>query len=224
MANDLAAMKARIASELARSDLTTQIASAITDAITVYQKERFRFSETTPDNPKTLTTVAQQYIYTSADLADIPTLEKIDYVLVNIGNTRIKLIRQDPENIKIYNQLGTMSGQPMWYAYEGNEFLLGPVPAIAYTVEICGFWKIAAPASDDEPNNPWMTVAERLIRSYAKFLLATHVTRNPIMAAAMSPDPPGPGQTPGEAYRAWRELRSEVNRLVRRNKIAPMQF
>ena len=224
MANDLATMKSRIASEIARSDLTTQIASAINDAILIYQKERFRFSESTPSAPKTFVTVANQYIYTSSDLGVIGTLEKIDYVLVNIGSTRVKLLRQPPENIKIYNQLGTMSGQPMWYGYEGNQLIIGPVPSIAYTIEVCGFFIVAAPVNDSEANNPWMIDAERLIRARAKFELATHVTRNPTMAAAMSPDAPAPGEKPGAAYREWRDLKGEANRLTRTGRVQPMQF
>ena len=45
MANDLAAMKARIADEFARDDLTEQIALAIVDAIKFYKDQRFEFNE-----------------------------------------------------------------------------------------------------------------------------------------------------------------------------------
>ena len=224
MAGTLADMLTRIASELARSDLATQTRNAISDAIAIYQKERFRFSESVPDAPKTFNTVAGRYIYTTADLGVIGTLMKIDYVLVNIGNTRISLLKQPPENIKIYNQLGTMSGQPMWYGYEGNEMLIGPIPSQAYAIEVCGFFRIAAPANDAEADNPWMVDAERLIRSRAKFELATHVTRNPIMQAAMSPDPPAPGQPMGASYREWRDLKAEANRVTKLGRVKPMQF
>lgn len=215
----LAIMKSRVASELARSNLTPQIASAITTAIQSYQRERFRFSESTPSAPMTFATVANQYVYTTADLGVIGTIKKIDYVLANIGNTRIALLRQDPENIKIYNQLGTMSGQPMWYGYEGNELLIGPVPSQAYTIELCGFFEIAEPATDAEVGNPWMIDAELLIRSRAKYEIAVHVTRNQLMAAAMSPY-----QAPGAAYMAWRELKGEGNRVTATGRIRPMQF
>ena len=46
MAGDLQTMINRIASELARADLsTTQIPNAINDAISIYAQERFYFSE-----------------------------------------------------------------------------------------------------------------------------------------------------------------------------------
>jgi hypothetical protein len=220
MANDLAAMKARIALELARSDLTSQIASAITDAIAIYQKERFRFSETSPNAPPTFATVAGQWAYTVSANSNISTAQNIDYVLVNIGNSVEYLDRVSPLDLKLYNQQNTMSGQPGSYAYEGNQLLLSPVPDQAYTVTLGLFLAVPAPASDSEANNPWMTVAERLIRSRAKFELATHVTRNPVMAAAMSPDP----GTGGATYREWKSLKGEANRITGTGRIRAMRF
>jgi hypothetical protein len=220
MANDLAAMKARIALELARSDLTAQIADAITSAIGAYQGERFRFSETIPNAPPTLSTVAGQWAYAAAANANIPTLLKIDYVLLNIGNSVQALDRETPENIKLYNQQSTMAGQPMWYAYEGNQLIISPVPDGIYTLTLGAFLAVAAPASDGETNNPWMTTAERLIRSRAKYELAVHVLRNPTMAAAMSPEP-GSG---GAAYREWKTLKGASNRVIGTGRVRAMQF
>ena len=225
MANDLAAIKARIASELARSDLTTQIASAITDAITIYQKERFRFSDVDPSSPPGFSTVVDQWIYTSADNANISTLYGIDYVLAQIGSYLQPLEQMPPERIRVYNQLGYMKGQPLWFAYEGNKLLLAPVPSDVYPITLGLFRRIAAPASDGEADNPWMTDGERLIRSRAKYEIALHVTRNPTMQQAMSPYPPPLGQTSGHAsYWAWKELKGEANRATSLGRIRAMQF
>ena len=224
MANDLAAMKARIASELGRSNLTSDIAAAITTAISEYQKERFRFSDVIPDAPPQFNTAANKWIYTSADNANIGSLLKIDYVLILIGTTNIPLIKSTPEQIKIYNQQQTMRGQPSWYAYEGNELLLAAIPTQIYQIELGLFRRVDGPATDGEANNPWMTDGERLIRSRAKYEIAVHVTRNPTMAAAMNPFPPMAAQSMGAAYDAWKALKSEANRVTSLGRIRPMRF
>lgn len=225
MAGTLADMKARIASEIIRSDLTSQIANAITDAIGLYQKERFRFNETVPDNAKTFTTVAGKSIYTATDLADIETLLKLDYMLVTVGQTLFALYREDPETVRLWNQQATVMGLPGWYAYEGDELILAPIPDQAYTVLVGGYFVAPAPASDGEANNPWMTKAERLIRARAKYEIATHVTRNDKMKQAMSPDAPEDnGGVVGVAYREFRDLKAETNRITGRGIIRPMQF
>lgn len=225
MAGDLAAMKTRIASELSRSNLKDQIALAITDAIAVYQKERFRFSDTIPGAPPTFNTVVDQWIYTSADNAAISTLFNFDYVLVNIGNTIQYLEQWMPKILKLYLQQNTMRGQPTWYAYEGNELMLAPIPSAAYLITLGAFLRVPAPATDVEAGNPWMVDGERLIRARAKFEIATHVTRNPTMMQAMSPDPPERnGGVVGAAWREWKSLKGEANRVTGRGFMRPMQF
>lgn len=226
MANDLAAMKVRISRDLARSDFpsTSQdIADAINTAIAQYQNTRFRFSDITPNAPPTFNTVAGRYIYTSADNANISTLMKIDYVLIQIGNIQQGLSRTSAEAVKLYNQTTTMQGQPSSYAYEGNQLLLAAIPSQAWTITLGLFLNILAPASDGEANNPWMTDAELLIRSRAKYEIATHRTRNATMAAAMSPDKPAPGQPTGATYAAWSTLKAEQTRVNAR-RIRPMRF
>jgi hypothetical protein len=222
MAGDLATMKSRVASELSRADLTTQIASAISDAIAIYQKERFRFSDAIPSAPPTFNTILNQWIYTTSDNANISTLFDFDYVIAQVGVTLSTLIRDTPSNIRIANQLGALHGQPMSYSYEGNELLISPVPDASYPITLGIFQRVAAPASDGEAGNPWMIDAERLIRCRAKFEIATHITRNPTMAAAMSPDP---GQMPvGATYREWKSLKAEANKVTSRGRITAMAF
>jgi len=225
MAGTLGDMKARVATELARADLATQIASAITDAIGVYQKKRFRFNETIPDGAKSFSTVAGRSIYTSADLADIATVLAFDYLLMQVGITLFELKREDPKIVKLYNQTTQMMGQPGWYAYEGNEMILAAVPDKAYTIFVGGFFVAPAPASDAEANNAWMNWAEPLIRARAKFEIATHVTRNPKMAQAMSPDPPDEnGGVTGAAWREYDILKAETNLVTGRGIVRPMAF
>jgi hypothetical protein len=199
--SDLTTMKARIASELRRSNITSQIASAITTAIETYQQERWIFNES---RSVTFPTVAAQEFYTSADSASIPLLIKLDYAKVYIGDTAYALHPDDPSRMEELSDSATNTGQPSTYLYYDESLRLYPVPDGVYTIRLAGVFVAAAPATDDEASNPWMTKAERLIRSRAKLELAIHVLQDQELAAAM-----------GEATRdAWDDLKTRTNRLT----------
>src|ERR1700736_5790459 len=108
MANDLAAMVARIAAEIARPDLAASapvagspngnaIRNAITTAISEYQKQRFRFSDINPGVPTTFPTVAGQSVYSVSDNPNIASIYFIEYLNIAIGNTLQELGRVSPE-------------------------------------------------------------------------------------------------------------------------------
>lgn len=206
-------MKARIADELARSDLTSQIAYAIGDAIKAYEDDRFFFNES---RALTFTTVADQEFYDSDDSANIPLVQKIDYVLLYIGDQPYTLMPMKPAEIETASTNATSTGEPGWYCWYGNQLRLYPVPNGAYTVRIGASYKVAAPASDSEADNPWMTHAERLIRSRAKLELALHVLFDREMAEFLS-------QAVTEAHE---QLMARTNQLTQigEGRICAMEF
>jgi hypothetical protein len=238
MANDRTAMIFRIAAELgARFDLgglpgsATQsapnseaIRNAISTAISEYQKQRFRFNEVDPALPTTFVTQATRSVYDSSDNAQIGELFYIDYLNIAIGNTLQKLYRVDPETQHLNIQLFNQSGFPSSWAYEGNKIILYPVPDQPYTLYIGAHLFFAEPASDSEANNVWMTGAELLIRSRAKYEIACHVTRNEKMQALMSPEINGNNGQPGQTYRAWQSLKAEGNKITSTGRIKAMKF
>jgi hypothetical protein len=209
----LAIMKARIADELARTDLTSQIAYAITDAIAAYQGERWHFAESR--TTVSFSTVDAQEFYTSSDDADIANIRKIDYVVLYVGDDTRKLEYTCPEDMEHLSANGTQEGTPWAYGWYDNKIRLYPVPDQAYTIRIAAHVKVAAPASDSEASNPWMTDAERLIRSRAKLELALHVLRDSDLAATMA-----------EAVQeAWSDLKSTTNMLFAGDgRIRAMEF
>lgn len=224
MAGTRADMAARIASELRRSDISSQIENAIADAISAYQTERFRFSDVDPANPDTFNTVVSRDVYDSTDSAIIGLMHKVDRVYILIGNNQQAIRVEQPKVLRLYNQTALMLGQPDAYAIEDNKMILSPIPSSVWQVTIEAFRDIAAPANDAETNNPWMTTAERLIRARAKYELAVHVLRNPGLADSMSPDPPPPGARAGETYRAWKQLKGDTNRITSLGRIRGMAF
>ena len=179
----LAIMKARIASELRRSDLTTQIADAINTAIGAYEHERWYVNET---RENTFTTVAEQPNYGVSDAAFIGVLSKIDYIFLTVGNQPFELL---PETMKFIEDSGTNNtflGQPGWYAFYDEQIWLYPVPNDPWTVRVGGVIEQAAPVSDAEIGNFWMIKGERLTRSRAKYEIQLHVLKNAQAAMEMA--------------------------------------
>lgn len=231
MAKTLQTMVTRIASEIRRpllatpADLTSPIALAILDAIAIYQKDRFRISDIDPSVPPFFNTVQGQSVYTVSDNPNIQSIYWIEYLNVFVGSTAAKMTKRTPEDIHLLNQQNQQSGQPTDFCYEGNKLVIYPIPSTVWQVFIGGHVQIAAPAALNEDNNPWMNWAEQLIRCHAKYEIATHITRNPSMAQAMSPDAAGGlnGQ-PGETWRAWRRLKAETNKVKSTGRVRSMQF
>lgn len=211
MANDLAQMKARIVDELARADLSTQIAYAISDAISFYQGERFIFNES---RDVTFSTVAGQDFYGTAANAAIPTLWAFDYLILYLGSIPWPVKRRTPLEVEILNNNGLVSGQPYNFAWYNKQIRLGPVPDAVYTMRVAGLITYAAPATDAEANNPWMTDAEKLIRSRAKYELALNVTQDTEMAQIMA----------AQVTETFDQLKGATNRLTGTGQVEPTQF
>jgi hypothetical protein len=232
--HDLGTMIFRIAAELgSRFDLAgaagsaTQsrpnsdaIRNAINTAISIYQKQRFRFNEIDPANPITFQTTPGVAVYTKADNPYISGHYHLDYLNIQVGNTLMQLSQNTPERQHLNIQLFTQFGLPTSYAYEGDALILYPVPTDVYPIWIGAHIVKLPPESDDERNNVWMLPehGELLIRCRAKYEIATHVLRNATMSQAMSPES-------GETYRAFRDLKAEGNKVTStRGRVRVMQF
>ena len=230
----LATMVFRIAAELgARFDLAGSpgsssqqrpnaeaIRNAIGTAISVYQKQRFRFNELDPANPITFMTIAGQHTYSTNECPQLATSYFFDYLNIRIGNTLMQLSQVTPERQHLNIQLFTQFGLPTSYAYEGDALILYPVPTDAYTVWIGAHIIKLPPQSDDERGNVWMVPehGELLIRSRAKYEIALHVTRNDKMVQMMNPKD-------GATADAFSMLKAEGNKVTStRGRVKSMKF
>lgn len=179
----LSVLKARIANDLARPDLTNEIASAIEDAIAHYASTRFYFNET---RTSTFSTVAAQSLYTSADSADIPLMFEFDDVQITVTGNVYSLDRDDATVLEqLIGSTGAARGDPLSWAWADQGMLLYPVPNAIRTIRLIGGIKKAAP-TDDTAGNVWMVEGFELIRSHAKLLLAAHTIRDAALAQVMS--------------------------------------
>src|SRR3990167_963460 len=207
-------LKSRIADDISRTDLTSQIANSITDAITYYQNRRFFFNET---RAETFDTVADQSTYSSADDSAIPTFAKLDAVFVKDSATdEWELARYDPMRMELLlDGASPASGRPYAYAYYEERFRLYPVPDVStYDIRPVGVIERIAPVGDADTDNVWMTHGFEMIRCRAKYYLFAHVIRQmdkAILFRDMAND-------------AMLELRKQGTDKTRLGRIEAMQF
>lgn len=171
----LGAMKTRIADELDRQNLSSQIANAISDAIAEYEQDRFWFNESR-DN--TFSTVVSQRIYTASDAAWIASLIEVDDLFLTYAGQNRRLRRISPEESELFADNSAAVGAPYWWAYYNQSIYLYPFPDGVYPVRALAHIRLPA-LTDDSQSNAWTTEAERLIRRRAKALLFAEVISKP---------------------------------------------
>ena len=206
------ALKAEIAVDLRRSDLTTNIATAISAAIRHWQTERFYFNES---RLSTFATVSTQSIYTTSDDTDIPKWIEIDYVkLVDSDGQVYTLCRLSPEEMESLLYTGAASGRPDSYSYFEESFRLHPIPDAVYTIRPVGLIRKAEPASDGEASNVWMTEAYDLIRLEAEERIYKNVLVDLERAAVVE----------GSKRDALSQLYAASSKKTATGQITPTQF
>jgi len=173
-------MLAEMADDMERSD-STAFAAKVNAAIRHYQPRRFWFNES---RSVTFDTVASTDIYSFTTIGT--EFYKIDgiYVTIAAGDVR-ELDRVDYSYLERIASADTTTGEPDVYAYINRAIRLWRNPAAVYSTRILGHVKLAAPATDDEANNLWMTEAYDLIMSRAKAELYAHRYEDPNNAAVM---------------------------------------
>jgi hypothetical protein len=206
----LAVMKSRIASELDRTDISSQIASAILDAIAEHERERFWFNES---RDLTFTTVASQRIYTTSDASWIPDVIQIDDLFATVGGQNRRLIRGDASTLELLSDNSGSSGAPSEWDYFSGGIILYPIPDQAYTVRALAHYRIAA-LTNDSQSNAWTTEAEQLIRRTAKIILTVDVTD----------DREGMMRTDPVLQANLANLRAETSRRKTRGRVEPTTF
>jgi hypothetical protein len=153
-------MQTRIADELARSDLSSQIALEIQSAIDHYKRQRFWFNE---GSATAMTTggVAGLAIAVPSDWIELDEMTITDAGYVHPME---KLAWRDFLR-KGYLDT-TTSSRPEHWSYFRDQFYLGPCPDTAYTLTLY-YVKALTALSADSDTNAWTEEAEALIRSRA---------------------------------------------------------
>lgn len=209
MTTQLSDMRSRIADDLNRSDLSSQIDKAINRAIIHYQSEPFWFKETSG----TFSTVASQASYATTDVSPIPSdIDRIHYMEANVNNGQYEVDPRDIKWIRIQNpQLAI--GIPTHFAWWNKKIWFYLVPNAVYTVTIY-YTKTYAVLSANSDTNDWLTYAEDLIESRAKAWLYARILKDTNNAALSQ----------AEEQQALQSLREVNEGYTSQSRILPSRF
>lgn len=165
----LAEMKSRIAREIHRSDLTTEIGEAVADAIADYRHIRFAFNQARD----TFATVAGTEFYGSGVIPDAAEIDSVTLLV----NARTVCLPAWPYGVmeKIHTTTNSR-GQPQAWSWYAEQIRVYPVPDAAYTVTVSYLKRLPVPA--DAASNAWTDEAEQLIRHSAKKRICRDVLRD----------------------------------------------
>ena len=175
------AMIDRIEDEILRTDLNSNVQSAIKSAIQHYESHRFWFTEGNND-ADSVTTLTNSTTYTLSS-----EWINIDSFTVQVANNEYQLI---PRTVDWFREINTnpstVTGIPTDYAFHNDSFWLYPTANGAYPLRIYGHRKITEldasgnlTLTDTLVTNSWFTDAEELIRNRAKYYLYADVLENP---------------------------------------------
>lgn len=206
-------IKAEIADDLddTTGEYAEQIGRAVVSAIRYAGRFVFYFNET---RDKTFTTAAGQQWYDSADLADIPTLVRIQAAYLQRSNGSAELIRYAPQEIELLSgaaSTGTWaSGEPCGFVYFGQRIGLYPIPDAVSTVRLqLGPYRLA-PLVGDSDSNAWLDEAYDMVKARAKYLVYKDTIKDPALAAEALSD----YQDQFSALKAETSARNGAGRIV----------
>jgi hypothetical protein len=177
-------MQTRIADEIVRDDLASQVRNAIQDAIKQWEGRRFFFNE---KRYKINTVAGQEYydlipstllLYDGSALSTGEMLLEADDVLAVVNTSMPYKLTPRTDLWIEENQSGTYRGQPASWGIYGNQLRLYPIPDAIYATYPRGLGRLATLSADSDTNN-WMTEGEVLIRNQAKLILYRDLVRDP---------------------------------------------
>lgn len=172
----------RIADELVRTDLTTQIQNAIQTAIKQYERVPLYFNQLRQE--AAFSTVHGQEFYSSAASPLIASMVTLERVTVTVSGNRYTLNWRTPQYLEDTSVNPIVYGQPVDYAYYAETLRFYPIPDNSYPIALTGIQRLFT-LQNATDTNAWTSDGELLIRSRAKFELATHVLRDADLAASM---------------------------------------
>lgn len=179
----LTKLKAIIAADLGRSDLTTLIADTITQTFEEIQHRKFWFNQTRDWG---FNTVADDYDYGSgttdtvgAQTVDITDFWDIKAVYLDISNRRRWLNPTPMQQMEMRFDNAASTGEPYDWAWFNETLFLYPIPSTVYPVRVVGHFNIAMPATDDEADNAWMLHAYQYLREATKANIYQSRVNNP---------------------------------------------
>lgn len=168
-----------VQSDLRRSDLAEETATAINAAIRDYAAQRFWFNDT---RKITFSTVTGQEFYEKLANPALPNLVRIDSLIVSDGIGSYPAERVNNDDIET---MMSQQGWPSYYAYVDSSIRLFPVPSRVYQIRVTGYAR-PDPLTHDTDTNNFTENAFDLIRYAAARRVFTSPVRNADQAGAMA--------------------------------------
>jgi hypothetical protein len=173
VARTLGDLKARIADELARADLTSQIALAIPQAIEEACTHHFWFMEY---RGIPLSMTAGTAIYTSTAISNLVEIQRVALLS---GSQHLTLDRMTDMELDYTLDGSAPSGTPYAYAQYNDQIAFYPTPNQTHTAYVDGLTHGAVLSSDSD-SNIWTDTAkgERFVRALAKRQIYADIIRD----------------------------------------------
>lgn len=206
-------LKARIANEIARSDLSNEIIQNIASAVLYYSGEKFSPLFNNPLTPVTFNTVAGTQYYSIAAIGGGSSglIDHEIFLTLQDGTAYHRLDKIPPIELENLRQSFTVNrSRPDLYAVYGEAFGLHPIPDRVYTITV-GFYQNLTPLSAGTDSNFWTNQGEELIRSRAKKTLYQHVILDMEQVASME----------AAEREAYNNLKVSTTRQVSSGRISP---
>lgn len=202
------------------------VQNAIQSAIAKWEREPFYFNEVYDQN--LFNTVAGQEFYNSASAALVATSPNLMKLHVLISNNRYPLKPRTWDYIEDTSVNPQVVGQPVDYAYLGEQLRFYPIPDNAYPITVAATQRLTNLVVDTDAN-VWTQDAFDLIRSEAKLILAREVLSDDDLATRMELTIYGASSAGGSFGRVPAQrgylysLKAETTRRAR-SRITPSYF
>jgi len=201
-------MQDRIADEINRTDLTTQIQSAIKSAIQFYKTHRFNFNE---GKSVRNTADGDEFVGLPSDYLEVDTLG------ITVSSRYYQLMQRTHESLdKITWSDGSYKGFPIMYAIYEQNIRLYPIPDGTYELKMT-YLRSLSDVSATGDTSSWFTDGEELVRTHAKIDLLENIIRGP---DAMNEA----GSLRMRENEVLRNMRSASTRRRATNRITPSGF
>jgi len=164
-------LKNQIASDLHRSDLTTQIGLAVTSAINHYGRERFWFLE---GRAESTCTSSSTFFAAPTDMVEV------DSVLITLSGEKVPLVKMSYTEMDELDS-GKTFGDPSYWSYYQDNLRFYPVLNANRLITISYHKKMEEPSASS--SNAWTNTAFDLIRFRSEWDIYNHHLRNPEMAS-----------------------------------------
>ncbi len=203
----LADLRARIADDLDRSDLTSQIDAAIRDAVEHYESERFVFNEVVGATATFSSSVD------SIPLASLPVaFTRVDRIRIDDGGADlVDLVPRDYAWLMAAQDARAVA-RPVEYCIYADRIQLDSRPDRDYAAILDGVRRIST-ASAATDSSAWFNDGKRLVRARAKAELYAHVIKEFPQAEAMA----------AVERREYRALKQKLN-TRNSGRVRPTEF